>query len=230
LENITINKALVKEVANALRELKEIMVFVGGATISLYTDDEAAQEIRPTSDIDMTIKLAHNYAEWVKINQRLSELGFHPDPEGHAICSYKYNDISVDIMPSESGHMGEANKWYKIGFKNLQTITIDNEEISILTAPCFLATKFEAFNDRGTDYRTSHDFEDIIYVIDNRTTIVEEIENDEKEIRDFIKQELNKILESSNTYEILSCHIHPLVLEERYLILEEKIKKIIELD
>jgi len=42
LENITINIALVKEVANALRELKEIMVFVGGATISLYTDDEAA--------------------------------------------------------------------------------------------------------------------------------------------------------------------------------------------
>lgn len=93
-----------------------------------------------------------------------------------------------------------------------------------------MATKFEAFNDRGTDYRTSHDFEDIIYVIDNRTTIVEEIENDQKEIRDFIKQELNKILESSNTYEILSCYIHPLVLEGRYLILEEKIKKIIELD
>ncbi len=230
MENITINKDLVKEVANALEELKEIMVFVGGATISLYTDDKAAQEIRPTSDIDMTIRLAHNYAEWAKINERLSELGFYPDPEGHAICSYKYKNISVDIMPSESGHMGEANKWYKVGFKNIQTTYIDNEEISILTAPCFLATKFEAFKDRGTDYRTSHDFEDIIYVIDNRTTIVEEIEKDEKEIRDFLKHELNKILEMSNTYEILSCHIHPLVLDDRYPILEEKIKKIVHLD
>ncbi len=37
----------------------------------------------------------------------------------------------------------------------------------------FLATKFEAFKDRGGDYRTSHDFEDIVYVLDNRTTIVE---------------------------------------------------------
>ncbi len=63
MENITINKALVKEVAIALKELKEVMVFVGGATISLYTDDLAAHEIRPTSDIDMTIKLTHNYAE-----------------------------------------------------------------------------------------------------------------------------------------------------------------------
>lgn len=230
MENITINNALVKQVANALKELKDIMVFVGGATISLYTDDKAAQEIRPTSDIDMTIKLAHNYAEWTKINERLSELGFYPDPNGHAIYSYKYKDISVDIMPSESGHMGEANKWYKVGFKNIQTVSIENEEISILTAPCFLATKFEAFKDRGTDYRTSHDFEDIIYIIDNRTTIVEEIVNDDKEIREFITQELHKILKIPNTYEILSCHIHPLVLEDRYPILEEKIRKIVKLN
>ena len=228
MENITINKALVKEVANALQELKEVMVFVGGATISLYTDDFAAQEIRPTSDIDMTIKLTHNYAEWAKFNERLSELGFNPNPEGHSICSYKYKNINVDIMPSESGHMGAANKWYKVGFSNIQTATIEDEEISILSAPCFLATKFEAFNDRGTDYRTSHDFEDIIYVIDNRTTIVEEIEKDDEEIKEFLKQELNKILDMSNTYEILSCHIHPFILEERYPILEEKIKRIVE--
>jgi len=205
------------------------MVFVGGATISLYIDDVAAEEIRPTSDIDMTIKLTHNYADWVKINERLTELGFHPNPDGHAICIYKYKYINVDIMASESGHMGEANKWYKVGFKNLQTATIDNEEISILSPPCFLATKFEAFNNRGTDYRTSHDFEDIFYVLDNRTTIVEEIGNDEREIKEFLIQELNKLLTKSNTYEILSCHIHPLVLEDRYPILEEKIKRIVEL-
>jgi len=230
MENIIINKTLVRDVANALSELKEIMVFVGGATISLYTDDLAAHEIRPTSDIDMTIKLTHNYAEWAKINERLSELGFYPNPEGHAICSYKYKNIDVDIMASEDGHMGQANRWYKIGFKNLQTVSIDDEEISILTAPCFLATKFEAFNDRGKDYRTSHDFEDSIYVIDNRTTIVKEIELDDQEVRDYLKLELNKILDMTSRYEILSCHIHPLVLEERIPILEAKIIEIVNLN
>lgn len=35
------------------------MVFIGGAVVSLYTDDSAADEIRPTSDIDMTINLAN---------------------------------------------------------------------------------------------------------------------------------------------------------------------------
>lgn len=230
LENITINIALVKDVANALKELKEIMVFVGGATISLYTDDPAAQEIRPTSDIDMTVKLVPNYASWVKMNERLLELGFSPNPEGHSICSYKYNNINVDIMPSEDGHMGQANKWFKIGFKNLQKVSIDEEEIQILSAPCFLATKFEAFNGRGKDYRTSHDFEDIIYVIDNRTTIIEEIKTDDKEIREYLKSELSKIINMTNTFEILSCHLHPFILEDRYPILESKIQGIINLE
>lgn len=64
MENKTINIGMVAEIAKALKELKENMVFVGGATISLYTDDPAAGEIRPTSDIDMTIRVAYTYGQW----------------------------------------------------------------------------------------------------------------------------------------------------------------------
>ena len=62
MHNKVINLALVAQVAIGLKELKDKMVFIGGAVISLYTDDPSADEIRPTSDIDMTINLA-NYAE-----------------------------------------------------------------------------------------------------------------------------------------------------------------------
>lgn len=41
-------------VALGLKELREKVVFVGGAVINLYNDDLAAEEIRPTEDIDMT--------------------------------------------------------------------------------------------------------------------------------------------------------------------------------
>jgi hypothetical protein len=57
----------------------------------------------------------------------------------------------------------------------LWSVKANDEEIQILPVPCYLATKFEAFNSRRTDYRTSRDFEDIIYIIDNRTTIVDEV-------------------------------------------------------
>jgi len=62
LENRTINLKVVAEVASSLKHLKPKMVFVGGAVVSLYTDDPAADEIRPTSDIDLTVVLS-TYAE-----------------------------------------------------------------------------------------------------------------------------------------------------------------------
>jgi len=202
------------------------MVFVGGSVISLYTDDPAADEIRPTGDIDMTVRVM-NYSNWAALNERLSELGIHPDPNGHAICSYKYQDIPIDIMPSEDGPIGPANKWFKLGFTDLQFSKALDEEIQILPAPCFLATKFEAFKDRGKDYRTSHDIEDIIYVIDNRINMVSEIENSSVEIIQFLQSEINKIKESGLFEEVLASHIHPLIIEVRQTIVEEKINKIL---
>ncbi len=228
MENKTINLALVKEVAEALAELRDRMVFVGGATISLYTDDPAAGEIRPTSDIDMAIRMSYTYGQWASMQERLAELGFSPDPDGHAMCSYKYDNISVDIMPSSnSSHMGPANRWYQIGFENIQEVLLDDQNIQILTAPCFLATKFEAFKHRGGDYRTSHDFEDIIYVLDNRLDIVNEILHDDPRVKAFLQEELRAIMDHVSSEEILSCHIHPLVIEGRLPILKEKINHIL---
>jgi len=226
MENRTINIAVVAEVAEALNEIKEAMVFVGGAVVSLYTDDPAADEIRPTGDIDMTINLL-NFVEWTKMQERLADLGFSPDPNGHAICSYLYKGISVDIMPSEDGHLGPSNKWYKVGFNNLWTTKVENEEIKILSAPCFLATKFEAFKGRGKDYRTSHDFEDVIYVLDNRTTIIDEIKSDNKEIQNYLKNEFETLVKNPSFEEIISSQIHPLLIEERLPLVIEKIEQII---
>ncbi|MGZ0016912.1 hypothetical protein [Yeosuana sp. AK3] len=168
-----------------------------------------------------------NYAAWAQMQERLASLGFSPDPNGHAICSYLYKGISVDIMPSKDGPMGPANKWYEVGFDNLWAVTIQGIEIKMLSAGCFLATKFEAFKDRGTDYRTSHDFEDIIYVLDNRTTIVEEIKMEPESIRLFLKEELKKVYTKSNFEEIMSCHIHPLIYQDRLPIITEKFENII---
>lgn len=226
MENRTINIAVVAEVAQALKEIKQDMVFVGGAIVSLYTDDPAADEIRPTQDIDMTLNIV-NLSHWEKVQVQLAALGFYPDPFGHAICSYKYKDIPVDIMAAEDGPLGPANRWYKIGFENLWTAKAKDQEIFILSAPCYLATKFEAFNDRGTDCRTNHDMEDIIYVLDNRINIVEEITKDDKRIAQFIKEQLQNLINKGLMQEVLMAHIHPLMIEERLPIVEDKITQIL---
>lgn len=224
MHNKVINLALVAQVAIGLKELRDKMVFIGGAVISLYTDDPAADEIRPTSDIDMTINLA-NYAEWVFMQDRLAELGFHPDPQGQSICSYRFQNIAIDIMPADDSSIGISNSWYKPGFKYLQQIKLpEGISINILPTPYFLATKLEAFNDRGkNDFYISHDYEDIIYLLDNTTKIVEEIMAAQNDVKQYIKKELTAIKNHPHAEEILAMHIHPLIREERFKMLMEKI-------
>jgi len=202
------------------------MVFVGGAVVSLYTDDPAAEEIRPTQDIDITINIVSLH-HWQELQQKLGKLGFYPDPLGHAICRYKYKDIPVDIMSTEDGPFGPSNPWYKPGFKSLLTAIAKNQAIKMLSAPYFLATKFEAFHNRGKDYRTSHDIEDIIYVIDNRTSIVKEVNNSDLKVRTFLKQEIQRIVTKGLISEVLTAHIHPLMLDDRLPLVKEKINRII---
>lgn len=227
MENKTINIAVVAEIAAALKHYKDRMVFVGGAVVSLYTDDPAADEIRPTKDIDMTLNII-NMGDWNKIQEELAELKFFPDPAGQAICSYRYKNIPVDIMASEDGPFGPSNRWYKIGFENLWTAYAKEQEIKILSAPCYLATKFEAFNNRGKDYRISHDIEDVFYILDNRTTIVEEIIISEEIIKQFLQEQIQSIIDQGLLDEVLMAHIHPLMLRERLPIIEEKLGLILE--
>lgn len=66
MENRIINIAVVAKVAQALKDIKQDMVFVGGAVVSLYTYDPAADEIRPTQDIDMTLNIV-NLSHWERV-------------------------------------------------------------------------------------------------------------------------------------------------------------------
>ena len=183
------NKVRIKAVANALGELKEKVVFVGGATISLYAD-RPVFEIRPTDDVDVIIEIL-NYADRAKLEEKLRSIGFNHDIESGVICRYQIQGIIVDIMPTDDPSIGFTNKWYPEGYKQAVNYDIDEQcRVSILSAPYFIATKLEAFKSRGkSDGRTSHDFEDIIYVIENRQVIWDEINNTQAGVKAYLKNE-----------------------------------------
>lgn len=44
MKNTLINRSIIKKVANALGELNEQVIYVGGATVTLYIDDPAADD------------------------------------------------------------------------------------------------------------------------------------------------------------------------------------------
>ncbi|WP_299758670.1 nucleotidyl transferase AbiEii/AbiGii toxin family protein [uncultured Pontibacter sp.] len=224
MDGKAINIEVIKKVATGLQELREEMVFVGGATLSLYADDPAADAVRPTSDIDLSVSLA-GYGAWNRLQERLQELRFYPDPSSRVICRFAYEGITIDVMPDDPAILGFTNPWYQPGLDQSVTVALAGDlHIRILPVAYFLATKFAAYHSRGGDPRTSHDFEDIVYVTDNRLRLVEEIARAPKEVREYLQQEYRAIRDSRYREEILGCH---LMDQDRLPLLEERIEQII---
>ena len=215
------NKVRIKAVANALGELKEKVVFVGGAIISLYPD-RPVFEIRPTDDVDVIIEIV-NYAGRTALEEKLRAIGFTHDIESGVICRYHIQGIIVDIMPTDDPSIGFTNKWYPEGFA--QAVNYDIDEyctVKILSAPYFIATKLEAFKSRGkSDGRTSHDFEDIIYVIENRQIIWEEINTAEAGVKEYLKAEFKTLLNNPGIVEWIDSHVERGLPPATYMILDK---------
>jgi hypothetical protein len=57
LKNTQINTLATLKISRALGDLNEEVVYVGGAMVSLYIDDPAANDVRPTKDIDLTFEI-----------------------------------------------------------------------------------------------------------------------------------------------------------------------------
>ena len=66
------NIDMLQIVADGLEELKDEIVFVGGAVAELYADDPASSDIRPTQDVDCTIEL-RTYREHTELEEELSD-------------------------------------------------------------------------------------------------------------------------------------------------------------
>lgn len=201
------NIVRIKAVHHALGYLADEVVYVGGATVSLYRDRPAG-EARVTDDVDIVVELI-NYAGYAAIEEKLRQPGFQNDRESGIICRYKIHGIVVDIMPTNENVLGFRNKWYPAGFTNSQEAELDpGTRVRIFRPEYFLASKLDAFSDRGGgDGRTSSDFEDIIYLLNNRNTIWEEIRLAGAEVKKYILEEFNKLINYAYIDEWISAHL-----------------------
>jgi hypothetical protein len=75
----------------------------------------------------------------------------------------------------------------------------------ILSAPAFLATKWEAFADRGAgDLRGSHDVEDVVTVVAGRGEVVEEVRSAERDGRRYLAERAARFLDGGATPDIIA--------------------------
>ena len=197
------NSYMLEAVANGLAYLKEEMVFAGGAVAELYASNPEATDIRPTLDVDCVIEI-HSYSAHTEVEDKLRSLGFVNDTtQGAPICRWIYQDILVDIMPSDSEVLGFSNRWYKEGIKNKISKKLPNgTDIFVFSPEYYLAAKFEANKGRGgSDLRQSHDFEDIIYILDNCAELLDSISKTNETVKIYLKKECTNLLNNKGLVE-----------------------------
>ena len=190
-----------------MQELASKILFVGGATVSLYTDRPFG-EIRPTDDVDVLIELI-DYTGYAGVEDALRRKGFVNDVDSGIICRFKVQGITVDIMPTSQEVLGFTNRWYSEGFKNSMRVELDQDcVIQIFQPVYFIASKLEAFKGRGNgDGRMSSDFEDIVFILNNRTTIWDEMKNASASVRDYLIAEFKNLNERNYLFEWVSVHL-----------------------
>ena len=78
---------LLEPAADALGELCESVVFLGGATIALWLTDRAARAPRVTYDVDVIAVEVTPLSRYEEFQQRLRALDFAEDVESDVIGS-----------------------------------------------------------------------------------------------------------------------------------------------
>jgi predicted nucleotidyltransferase len=230
LSNSEFNREVIRKISLALGELNERVIFVGGVTLGLYVDDPAAEDVRATKDVDITVEIA-SLGELESIRQELVKKGFTQSPEDNVICRFRYDNIKVDLMSTKEVGWAPANPWFSQGFTQKETVQLGDQSIQLLPLPYFIASKFSAHAGRGgKDPRTSHDFEDIVYVIDNRSDIIEQIKKAPIGVKPYLNEQLGNILNDDSLQEAIFGNLAYDTRKARYARIIQCIQEIVNPD
>lgn len=206
------NLAILVLVAEALGDLREEMVFVGGCAAGLLLTDPAASEIRATKDVDAIVEAA-SLGQFYKMEQRLPACGFVRDEESGVICRWKHRSSGVlfDMMPVDPSVLGFSNPWYPEAVRTAQRASLRNGlDIRMVAAPAFVASKLEAFVTRGkSDYLSSHDLEDVLIVVDGRPGLPAEMALAAPDLRSAVRDRLLPLINDEDFASALEGLIDP---------------------
>lgn len=200
-------ESLIK-VAQKLGELRKQVVVVGGCATGLLITDPLAPEVRATQDVDFIVEITTK-KEYYEFSELLRQKGFCEDISAKILCRWRIDDCIVDVIPTEGKVLGFNNRWYSAAMNNSIRLDLTPQvTIRLIAAPYFIATKLEAFHDRGkNDFLISADLEDIISVIDGRDELLSEIKNSPRNLQEYIVQEINSLLNTSGFIQNLGGYV-----------------------
>lgn len=203
------NIEILEIAAQALGQICEDLVFLGGCATALLITDSAAPPVRVTRDVDVITEIA-SQAEYHELGRRLRNCGFDVDQSKDApICRWVGHGIILDVMPTDEKVLGFVNIWYAGAVDTAETFKLPSgTSIRLIDAVYFLATKLAAFDGRGDeDYVMSHDLEDVICVLDGRPELEDEITSSAANVRSYVCGRLGDLLNDPLFLEALPGHL-----------------------
>jgi hypothetical protein len=203
------NLDLLESAAQKLLPLLSEIVFVGGCATGLLITDPGAAPVRRTYDVDVISEIV-SYADYAMFSERLRALGFTEDSgEGAPLCRWQHGELVLDVMPLDASILGFSNRWYADALRTALEVELPSGlKLKAITAPYFLGTKVEAFRGRGhEDYFASHDLEDLIAVIDGRSSLLQEVGESSAELRAYLADAVRRLLSASRFLDALPGHL-----------------------
>lgn len=191
------NRLQLIAIAGGLGDLLPQVTFVGGCATALLVDDVAFAGVRQTDDVDVIVDIT-TQVKLQAFSKQLRQRGFREDVDG-PICRWKFEhnglSLKLDVMPTSEKILGFSNRWYVDANKNSVEYRLQDElSINVVTPVYFLATKFEAFIDRGKGDYFSHDMEDIVFVMENRRDLIRELMEAPAELKAYFAQQAKNLL------------------------------------
>lgn len=203
------NIGLLERVADTLEELADRFVFLGGSATTLLLTDPAAPPARASIDVDAIVRI-DSLAEYYRLAKALRDKGLAEDTSDDApVCRWRLDDLVLDVMPTDEAILGFGNRWYEHAIETAESHTLPSgRAVRLANAPCFLATKLEAFHGRGgEDYLASEDIEDIVSVLDGRPELVHEIANSHTVLRQYLAEQTTHLLATESFRQALPGHL-----------------------
>lgn len=189
---------LLERAAAALGPLLDEVVFVGGATVALWITDPAAPPARPTLDVDVVIEVTTRL-EYETFSERMRARDFHEGFDSPVICRWRHKptNLVLDAMPADPSILGFADRWQAAALPHaVECVLPSGGLIRAITPPYLVATKLDAFADRGSgDLLASHDLEDVISLLDGRGELVAEVTASSTDVRAFIAAAMRNVRE-----------------------------------
>lgn len=201
---------LLERSSAALGGLAEEVVFVGGATITLWITDPAAPPPRPTKDVDVIVEVA-TLSGYYAFEDRLRAAGFRNDEE--VICRWHHSaqELMLDAMPTDAGLLGFENEWQRRSFPHAIVVELPSgAHIRAVPPPFLLATKLEAYMGRGKgDLRASRDWADIVALIDGREELPAEIRQAPAGLATYLSETLRRLLDEDRVIDGIRAQLLP---------------------